>query len=277
MVKKILKFLRKTLLVTAGLSIIVFLTNRDTIFTLMNPGVETTFYLTGEIDEKTASDFKFFMRQHEGTLIPASEITIDISSPGGSVAAGMQIVELMGQSRSKIHTVAREMVASMASAIFIEGDIRTVIRGSTLIFHEVRIQTATGDDLLDDDFFEMSDNVQNIVNLIKEIDSIDLAPDEVKEELLVNKGSALFKTKGKAKLFLTTRLLVATKYNAAVVANMFNIYAESMLNFNLGAVDTMHRKTGVSFSTLNKLLNNNKDNLVSPEQALDLGLATDIR
>lgn len=277
MIKKISKFIGKTLLITVAVTPIVFLVARDAIFTLMNPGIETTFILTGEITDQTAADFKKFMDKHDATLIPAKKITVDISSPGGSVMDGMQIIDALHKSRSKVHTVARGMVASMAALIFIEGDTRVITRGSVLLFHEVRISLPTGEALLDDDFFDMVNNVQNVSNLLRDISRLDSMPEKMKLALLIDSGTALFKTKGTAKLAIILHGLTVTDNNAQLVVDGLTVFAEQMLAFNLEAIDVAHRKTGISFTTLSKLLNNNKDNLVNPEQALDLGLATEVR
>lgn len=280
MIKRTLKFIGKTLLLSVAVSPLIFLANQDTIFTTMNPDVKTTFVINGEITEVHAAQFQMFMNANNATIVPARELTIIITSPGGSVRAGAKIIDLMHQSRSKIHTVADGIAFSMAASIFAEGDTRTITSHTYLLFHEVR-QQAYGQDLLDDDFVEMADSVADVHKIMQDLrdptNPFSLLSEEVKAQVLIQRGLALFKTKALAKLGVILQGLAATKNDVVEVRDHLLMVADMLHKDNVESIDSIHKKTGVSFSTLDKLMNNNKDNLVSPDHALDLGIATEVR
>ena len=65
-----------------------------------------------------------------------------LSSPGGSVIAGMQVISAMRMLQSRgtpIHCVTTLMAASMAFQIFAECDKRYALEYSLLLFHPIRV------------------------------------------------------------------------------------------------------------------------------------------
>jgi ATP-dependent protease ClpP protease subunit len=80
----------------------------------------------------------------------ATAVVVDIDSPGGSVTAGLDLVETFNAARDAGVTVEcrvgpRAMAASMAAA-FLETacDVRIMSPTASLLFHEVRISGADG-------------------------------------------------------------------------------------------------------------------------------------
>ncbi len=125
-------------------------------------------WIFGLIDEKCA--FEIINQLLVMDLESNKEITILISSPGGSVNAGMEIYDVMRLLRSPIRTVAVGTVASMASILFSAGDKgnREILSSSRIMIHDPRIfsdkevMTAT-------QVIELGKNIQSIKNKINSI------------------------------------------------------------------------------------------------------------
>lgn len=87
--------------------------------------------LAGEINERSSSAL---VEQIEG--VPTGDrITIRISSPGGEIFAGTQILSALRSRTGGLTTINESLAASMASAVFAIGDERVMAKGSRLMVH----------------------------------------------------------------------------------------------------------------------------------------------
>lgn len=78
------------------------------------------FILSGEIDEDAAEDVIEWIL--EANLNKAGKhLTLILNSPGGCVASGMAIIDVMRGSKIPVHTVGLGLIASMGLGIFIAG------------------------------------------------------------------------------------------------------------------------------------------------------------
>lgn len=68
-------------------------------------------------------------------------IKLIISSPGGSIYDGFEILDMMEAAESPIYTLGIGLIASMASLIFVSGDRRFLLPRSRLMLHEVAWNT----------------------------------------------------------------------------------------------------------------------------------------
>lgn len=85
-------------------------------------------------------------------------IELYINSPGGSIDDGFALIDLMRNVKSPIHTIAQGTVASMASLIFIAGNLRFAYKHSVLMYHDLHAGVADYGAKMKDrvDFFEKS-------------------------------------------------------------------------------------------------------------------------
>lgn len=63
------------------------------------------------------------------------DLTVRINSPGGSVREGVAIFNLLKKHKGQITTVVDGMAGSIASVIFMGGDVRQVNEGSMIMIH----------------------------------------------------------------------------------------------------------------------------------------------
>lgn len=75
---------------------------------------------------------------------PKGEITMFINSPGGSVADGMALLDVMAAIPCPIRTVCVGTAASMASLLFVVGDTRDMLEHSRLMIHDPLMQGISG-------------------------------------------------------------------------------------------------------------------------------------
>ena len=68
----------------------------------------------------------------------ATEVTLRINSPGGSVRTGNAIIETLQNSGKAIHTVGEELVGSMATQIFLIGQTRSLYPSTEFFLHNVQ-------------------------------------------------------------------------------------------------------------------------------------------
>jgi ATP-dependent protease ClpP protease subunit len=98
----------------------------------------TTLRLVGEITDATAS-----VLVEQINKVPAEErLTLRISSPGGAIFAGTSILTALRERTGGLDTVNESLAASMASAIFMLGENRTMAKGSRLMIHKPWSQTS---------------------------------------------------------------------------------------------------------------------------------------
>ena len=68
---------------------------------------------------------------------PEAPVTLIISSPGGSVMAGLALIDVMADVSCPVHTVALGMVASMGSVILACGDERAAYPHAEVMVHQI--------------------------------------------------------------------------------------------------------------------------------------------
>ena len=98
--------------------------------------------IEGEINAKTAATV-------EAQLIaldkadPGKPILLAINSPGGSVTAGLDIIDTMNSLQSPVYTAGFNMCASMAAVLLTAGESghRTIFPNTTFMIHEEAITT----------------------------------------------------------------------------------------------------------------------------------------
>lgn len=75
---------------------------------------------------------------------PVSPITLYVSSPGGSVSAGLAIYDALRIVSCPVRTVCTELSASMGSIIFMAGDEREMLPHAELMIHDPLIPQGAG-------------------------------------------------------------------------------------------------------------------------------------
>ena len=92
-------------------------------------------WISGEINSELA-DAVISQILHLDAEDPASEITLYINSPGGSVAAGLAIYGVMQAVTASIRTVCVGTAASMAAVLFASGDRREILKHGEVMIHD---------------------------------------------------------------------------------------------------------------------------------------------
>ena len=92
-------------------------------------------WISGEINSELA-DAVISQILHLDAEDPASEITLYTNSPGGSVAAGLSIYDVMQAVTASIRTVCVGTAASMAAVLFAAGDRREILRHGEVMIHD---------------------------------------------------------------------------------------------------------------------------------------------
>lgn len=75
---------------------------------------------------------------------PVSPITVYVSSPGGSVSAGLAIYDALRTVSCPVRAVCTELAASMGSIIFMAGDEREMLPHAELMIHDPLIPQGAG-------------------------------------------------------------------------------------------------------------------------------------
>lgn len=99
--------------------------------------------VTGQVTSEMAFDICQQLLQLEHADA-AAEITLYIASPGGSVSAGLAIVDTMRTISCPVRTVCLDTAASMGAIIFVSGDRREMFPHAELMIHDPLIQNAGG-------------------------------------------------------------------------------------------------------------------------------------
>lgn len=90
-------------------------------------------YIDGVISELTPVTVRNQLNKLNGE--GNGEITIHITSPGGSVYYGLQIYDYMMQSKAPIRTSCEGYCMSMAAFLLMAGDVRESGESATIMFH----------------------------------------------------------------------------------------------------------------------------------------------
>lgn len=113
------------------------------------------------------------------------EITVHIASNGGDVGEGLAIYNFLLNHPAKIITRAESICASMASVIFMAGDVRQICDTGTLMLHKCWTFTAGNADELR----ERADELDTIGESIKRAYMRGGITEEKVNELLAGRGS----------------------------------------------------------------------------------------
>lgn len=99
--------------------------------------------VTGAIDAAMAFDIcqQLLQLEHDDT---SAEVTLYVASPGGSVSAGLAIVDTMRTIACPVRTVCLDTAASMGAIIFVCGDRREMFPHAELMIHDPLIQNVSG-------------------------------------------------------------------------------------------------------------------------------------
>lgn len=99
--------------------------------------------LVGEITPESASNTILQLR-HLQAQDPKEEITIYINSPGGCVAHGLALIDVMAAISCPIRTVCMGTCASMGALIFASGNERDMLVHSRVMIHDPLLSGGVG-------------------------------------------------------------------------------------------------------------------------------------
>ncbi len=155
-------------------------------------------YIKGEIDQRMAFDIE--RRLNDLNSASSAEITVHITSPGGSVYAGLEILDAMMEGASPIHTVCEGYCMSMAATLLASGDVRESTENASIMFHQLSTKTQgkideIKADLVDADRLQLLMDKQiskrsgMTINEVKKMESYDhfMSPEEAKKLNLIDK------------------------------------------------------------------------------------------
>ena len=150
--------------------------------------MERKIWISGPIDEKSA--FETINQMLVMDADSSKEITLLISSPGGSVDDGLAIYDVMNTLHSPIRTVAIGTVASMASIIFSAGNKgkREVLPSAKIMIHDPRIMGGNNV-MTTSQAIELGKHLQETKNMTNSILAANCGKklEEVNEDTLVDK------------------------------------------------------------------------------------------
>lgn len=92
-------------------------------------------YCLGEIDADSAGSL-ILQLQYLAAQDPEAEITLYINSPGGSVADGLALYDIMQTIPCPIRTVCMGTAASFGALLFTAGDTREIFPHSKIMIHD---------------------------------------------------------------------------------------------------------------------------------------------
>ena len=104
---------------------------------------ERRLVVLGEVEPAMAMDICQHVLRLERED-PVSPITVYVSSPGGSVSAGLAIYDALRTVSCPVRTVCTELAASMGSIIFMAGDEREMLPHAELMIHDPLIPQGAG-------------------------------------------------------------------------------------------------------------------------------------
>ena len=145
-------------------------------------------WISGEINEKSA--FEVINQLLVMDADANEEISVLISSPGGSVDDGLAIYDVINTLRSPVRTVAIGTVVSMASIIFSAGNKgrREVLPSAKIMIHDPRIMGNKGV-MTTSEAIELGRHLQATKNKTNSILAANCGKklEEVNEDTLVDK------------------------------------------------------------------------------------------
>lgn len=97
----------------------------------------------GEITEESVYSLILQLR-YLASENPDAAITMFINSPGGSVASGLALYDVMQAIRCPVRTVCTGIAASMAALLFISGSSRDMLPHARVMVHDPLIPGGIG-------------------------------------------------------------------------------------------------------------------------------------
>lgn len=97
----------------------------------------------GEITEESVYSLILQLR-YLASENPDAAITMFINSPGGSVASGLALYDVMQAIRCPVRTVCTGIAASMAALLFISGSSREMLPHARVMIHDPLIPGSIG-------------------------------------------------------------------------------------------------------------------------------------
>ncbi len=98
---------------------------------------------------------------------PVAEITIYINSPGGEVASGLALYDVMQAVKCPIHTICIGTAASMGAVLFASGDRRDILPHGKVMIHDPLVVSCPGGSALRMKSF--SDNLMDTREIVGRI------------------------------------------------------------------------------------------------------------
>lgn len=92
-------------------------------------------YCLGEINSNSTNSLILQLKYLE-QVDPDAEITLYINSPGGSVADGLALYDIMQNLSCPIHTICMGTAASFGAILFLSGDKREILPHSKIMIHD---------------------------------------------------------------------------------------------------------------------------------------------
>ena len=112
----------------------------------------STLYLRwrGQVDSPMAQRISEALDKHGGE---ASRIVLSLSSPGGSLVHGAEVIRLLQRAgdRRQLETIVegRGICASMCVPVYLQGQLRRASENARFMFHEVSFRESFSDDKVD--------------------------------------------------------------------------------------------------------------------------------
>lgn len=97
----------------------------------------------GEITEESVYSLILQLR-YLASENPDAAVTMFINSPGGSVASGLALYDVMQAIRCPVRTVCTGIAASMAALLFISGSSREMLPHARVMIHDPLIPGSIG-------------------------------------------------------------------------------------------------------------------------------------
>ena len=121
---------------------------------------DRTIWFTSEVCPKSCEQLATQLMQLEKSA-PGEPITLMINSPGGDVASGLAVYDLMMSLKSPLRTVCFGYAASMGSILFLGGSERIMQPHSKILIHD----PSFGGDLSGLKALDLKDDLESLLKM----------------------------------------------------------------------------------------------------------------
>lgn len=106
-------------------------------YSLLVDGTEADLSIYGDITSFpwAESDVSAYSLSKELEALDVEKINVHINSYGGEVAEGLAIYNALKNHKAEVHTICDGFACSIASVVFMAGDVRTMSKASLLMIH----------------------------------------------------------------------------------------------------------------------------------------------